>query len=130
MSDPENTSDVPDPNTAYTALNELFEKGQITGSQAAELRAVYGRMEADLNHMIQVERDLINRAKNYTIEIEDQEKQLTLDSDADSGAEELSNEDVPVSAAGPQEAAEGKEGSVLDTGGPGESIENLKISRP
>lgn len=72
----------PDHEAAYSALELLFEKSKISGATAAELRAIYGRMAADLEARRNYEKQLINTARDLSDSLDQQRVQLnTCDDD-------------------------------------------------
>jgi len=66
----------PDHETAYNALENMFETEKISGAQAAELRAIYGRMAADLDARKNYEKELINKARDLSDSLDQQKVQL------------------------------------------------------
>ena len=66
----------PDHEAAYNALESMFESDKISGAQAAELRAIYGRMAADLDARKNYEKELINKARDISDSLDQQKLQL------------------------------------------------------
>jgi chromosome segregation ATPase len=54
----------------------MFESEKISGAQAAELRAIYGRMAADLEARKNYEKELINKARDLSDSLDQQKVQL------------------------------------------------------